>query len=55
MDFEEGLSADEILNMEFPVEYSNDDRWIRINYDNWWWQVINEINDESWQLTMTGE
>merc|ERR1711915_684623 len=28
MEFEEGLSADEILNMEFPVEYSNDDRTI---------------------------
>merc|ERR1711915_267095 len=28
MEFEEGLSADEILNMEFPVEYSDDDRTI---------------------------
>jgi len=28
MEFEEGLSADEILSMEFPVEYSNDDRTI---------------------------
>merc|ERR1712243_426385 len=27
MEFEEGLSADEILNMEFPVEYSNYYRW----------------------------
>merc|ERR1712042_338520 len=28
MEFEEGLSADEILNTEFAVEYSDDDRTI---------------------------